>query len=182
MLPQYRTPAQNVCFQYAPGVAAAGTHQCLTAHAYLFRNALGLFGEYIESSQRVALGTTSVDLEHDAWQLTASYVLTGEDTGFRGIAKPQAPLATGPGSGWGAWEVVLRASELDVDDGAFAGLANPGSSASNALTYGAGGNWYVTSNAKFSLNYTLTEFEGGAVAGADRADEKAVLARFQITY
>lgn len=182
VLPQYRTPAQNVFFQYAPGVAASGTHQRLTAHAHWFRYSLGLFGEYIESSQEIALGTASADLEHNAWQLSASYVLTGEDTGFRGVAKPNAPFATGPGSGWGAWEVVLRASELDVDDGAFAGFANSDTAASNAFTYGAGVNWYVTSNAKLSLNYTQTQFEGGALGGGDRADEKAVLARFQVTY
>lgn len=118
----------------------------------------------------------------DAWQLTASYVLTGEDAGYRGVAKPAKPFATGEASAWGAFEMVLRASELDVDDAAFAGFADAATQASNAFTWGAGVNWYPTANARLSLNYLLTEFEGGAAAGADRADEKAVLARLQVAY
>lgn len=182
VLPQYRTPAQQTFFQYNTGVAAAGTHQRLTGQAYWYRYALGLMTEYIESSQEIAAGALAAELEHDAWQATASYVLTGEDASYRGVAKPAKPFATGEDSGWGAFEVVLRASELDVDDGAFAGFANPATQASNAFTWGAGLNWYPTGNARLSINYLLTEFEGGAAAGADRADEKAVLARLQIAY
>ena len=182
VLPQYRTPVQQSFFQYATGVAADGTHQRLTAQAYWYRYALGLFGEYIESKQEIALAAARAELEHAAWQLTASYVLTGEDNGFRGVAKPRKPFASGADSGWGAFEVVLRATELDVDDGAFSGFANPATQASNALTYAAGLNWYPTANARLSVNYAMTQFEGGAPAGGDREEEKAVLARFQISY
>ena len=141
-----------------------------------------MIGEWIESSQEVSLAATQAKLDHTAWAASASYVLTGEDTGFRGVAKPSRPFGTGPDSGWGALEIVLRATELDVDDAAFAGFANPATQASSAFTYAAGLNWYVTTNAKFMLNYTLTSFEGGAAGGADRADEKGILARFQLNY
>jgi len=182
VLPQYRTPVQQTFFQYAAAVAAAGTHQRLAAQAYWYRHALGLLGEYIESKQEIALAAARAELEHEAWQITASYVLTGEDNAFRGVAKPSKPFAGDADAGWGAFEVVLRATELDVDDGAFPTFANPAAQASNALTYAAGLNWYPTANARLSVNYALTQFEGGAAAGGDREDEKTVLARFQISY
>ncbi len=182
VLPQYRTPVQTTFFQYAAGVAAAGSHERLTANLQYFRYRFGLIGEWIESSQEVSLGATQAKLDHTAWAASASYVLSGEDTGFRGVAKPTSPFGTGPDSGWGALEIVLRATELDVDDAAFAGFANPATQASSAFTYAAGLNWYVTTNAKIMLNYTLTSFEGGAAGGADRADEKGILARFQLNY
>ena len=182
VLPQYRTPVQTTFFQYAAGVAASGSHDRVTANLQYYRYGFGLIGEWIESSQEVSLAANQAKLDHTAWAASASYVLTGEDTGFRGVAKPAKPFGTGPDSGWGAFEVVLRATELDIDDAAFGGFASAATQASNALTYAAGFNWYVTTNAKIMVNYTHTSFEGGAAGGADRADEKGILARFQLNY
>ena len=67
-------------------------------------------------------------------------------------------------------ELVARYHELDIDDDAFIGgadsFANPASSASKASAWGVGVNWYLTQNYKWSLNYDVTSFEGGAADGA----------------
>jgi phosphate-selective porin OprO/OprP len=182
VLPQYRTPAINNLFQYITGVAAAGKHERLTANGYFYRYSFGLMGEYIESSQELtAPGGGIAELTHSAWQVSAAYVLTGEDQTFRAVAKPKSSFVRGaPGAG--AWEIVARATELDLDDDAFPLFANPASSASRARTYGGGVNWYISSNAKIMLDYFQTEFDGGAAGGADRDDEKVLLGRFQVTY
>ncbi len=181
VLPQYRTPAQNVFFQYRSGVAAAGRYERVAGHTYWYRHSLGVLAEYIESRQVLATPSAAVDLTHSAWQVSATYVLTGEDATFRGITKPKSAFAIGA-PGLGAWELTARATELDIDDDAFPLFANPETAASRARSYGAGVNWYVSSNAKLMLDYLQTEFDGGAAAGADRRDEKAILGRFQVTY
>ena len=85
----------------------------------------------------------------------------------------------------GAWELVARYHELDIDDDTFAGgatsFANPLTAVSKATAYGVGVNWYPWNTVKLSLNYELTEFEGGAATG-DRADEQALLSRFAINF
>ena len=61
-------------------------------------------------------------------------------------------------------------------------FANPDSSASKASAWGVGINWYLSQNYKWSLNYDVTSFEGGAAAGGDRPDEKAVFTRFGLQF
>ena len=85
----------------------------------------------------------------------------------------------------GAFEIVARYHELDVDDDAFAGgansFANPLTAVTKETAYGVGVNWYPWNTVKLSLNYELTSFEGGAATG-DRADEQALFSRFAINY
>jgi phosphate-selective porin OprO/OprP len=42
-------------------------------------------------------------------------------------------------------------------------------------------NWYLNRNVKYVLNYEQTSFEGGAAPG-DRRQEKAFLARAQVSF
>jgi phosphate-selective porin OprO/OprP len=182
VLPQYRTPAQIPFFQYTTGVAASGKHERLAANGHWYRYSLGLMGEYIESRQELtAAGGGAAELTHSAWQFSAAYALTGEDQTFRGVIRPKSSFVRGA-PGFGAWEVVARVTELDIDDDAFPVFANAATAASRARSYGAGVNWYVSPNAKVMLDYLHTEFDGGAAGGADRADENVVLGRFQVTY
>ncbi len=183
-LPRYRTPGQNVFFNYRSTVIANGEHRRLSPQAYYYRNALGLLGECIVSEQDVGLtnnATANTTLKHDAWQLTASWVLTGEDASYRGIAKPNQPFAAGA-DGWGAFELVARYGELDVDDDAFPLYASADSAASRAQAWGIGLNWYLTSNLKLVVNHARARFSGGAAGGADREDEKTVFSRIQVAF
>ncbi|HVJ39651.1 MAG TPA: porin [Stenotrophomonas sp.] len=179
-LPRYRTPGQVQFFNYRGTVAADGQNLRWSPQGYYYRNGFGFLGEYIVSRQEVALGAQRADLENTAWQATASYVLTGEDAGYRGVTRPSRPV--GKDNGWGAWELVGRYGVLEVDDAAFPLFASADVAARKAEAWTFGVNWYLTSNLKLVFNYSQTRFDGGAVAGADREDEKAVFSRLQVAF
>jgi phosphate-selective porin OprO/OprP len=180
-LPRYRTPGQATFFSYRSAVAADGRHVRWSPQAYYYRNRFGLLGEWIRSEQDVVVGATQAELANEAWQLTASWVLTGEEAGYRGVARPAHPFAI-DGQGWGAWELVARVGELDVDDDAFPLFADPATAATRARTWGLGLNWYLNPNLKLVFNHAHTNFDGGAPAGADRSDEEIFFSRVQVAF
>ena len=183
-LPRYRTPGQNVFFNYRSTVLADGRHTRLSPQAWFYRNAFGLQAEAIRSQQEVSLAgipASRTELSHDAWQVTGSWVITGEDASYRGVAKPSRPFTAGA-DGWGAFELVARYGELDVDDDAFGLFADPAVAASRARAWGIGLNWYLNSNLKLVLNHTRASFDGGSTAGRDREDESTVFSRLQLAF
>lgn len=179
-LARYRTPGQQQFFGYRGAVEADGRRTRWSPQGYFYRNGFGLLAEYASSSQEVRVGGATAELEHTAWQATASWVLTGEEASYRGVT-PARPF--GPGKdGRGAWELVARYGQLDVDDAAFPLFADPATSARRADAWVAGVNWYLHSNLKLVLNYLQTGFDGGAAGEADREDEKAVFTRLQVAF
>ena len=182
-LPRYRTPGQVQFFGYRDDVLADGARLRWSPQAYFHRGRLGLLGEYIASRQHL-LSTTSgigADIDNRAWQISAGWVLTGEDATYKGVAKPNHPFAIGA-PGWGAFELVGRYGRLDIDDAAFPLFADPESAARTASSWGLGLNWYLTANFKLMANYTHTVFDGGAVDGADRPDENTLFTRAQLSF
>jgi len=231
-LPSYVTEGQQTFFRYGSGVVADGERIRWSPQASYYYGPFGVIAEYARVSQEVskasggsaagggAGGNTIITadsnrkLKHDAWDIGASYLLTGEDASFKGV-KPKNDFDLDKG-GWGAWELVARYSEINLDsdtfkdvNGAYKRDANDSSfsntnsaysdlskSAKSAKTWTAGVNWYLNTNAKISLNYAQTSFDGGAGGGngtassinasgsnvKDRPDEKALLARFQVAF
>ena len=153
---------------------------CIRDRAYYYIGPFGALVEFAKSSQDVSNGKDSGSVDNDAWQVQVSYVLTGEDAGFKDVT----PLFNfEPSKGhWGAFEVAVRYGELNVDDSAFKKFADITKSAKSATAEGIGLNWYLNKNTKILLDYEQTSFDGGAAKGADRPDEKLALARFQIAY
>lgn len=180
-LPRYRTPGQVQFFNYRAAVLADGRNTRFSPQGYFYRNAFGLLAEYIVSKQEVSVGGVREELSNSAWQATASYVLTGEDTGYRGVVKPSHHFNPGTG-GWGAFEVVGRYGMLEIDEDAYPLFADAAVSSSQATSWTLGLNWYLNSNLKLVLNYLHTSLEGGAAGGADREDEKAVFTRLQVAF
>jgi phosphate-selective porin OprO/OprP len=194
LLPSYRTPGQQTFFSYrgtTPGVngtIADGERLRWTPQAYYSIGSFAVLGEYVTVSQDVSRLTPTAGLRRDtldntAWQVQLAWFATGEDESFRGFT-PQSIFDPSQGT-WGAFELVARYHELDIDDDAFIGgadsFANPESAASKASAWGVGVNWYPTQNYKWSLNYDVTRFDGGAATG-DRADEKALFTRFAVGF
>jgi phosphate-selective porin OprO and OprP len=200
LLASYRTPGQQTFFSYRTSTAASGTTPATsgtfadgerlrwTPQAYYSVGSFGLLAEYVNVSQDVtratpAAGTLSTTLDNTAWQVQLAWFATGEDEAFKGYT-PGSVFSPGDRT-WGAWEFVARYHELDVDDDAFTGgansFANPATAASKASAWGVGVNWYLTQNYKWSLNYDVTSFEGGAATG-DRPDEQALFTRFAVTF
>ena len=196
-LPSYRSQGQISTFSYrantATGVTpnnatfADGERLRLAPQLYYYRGSFGFLGEYTQVKQDVSrtVGgiTLSDTLTNSAWQGQFSWFITGEEEAYRGFT-PQTTFQPGK-SGIGAWELVARVQELDVDDDAFTSgansFANPLTAVSKITDYGIGVNWYPWNTVKFSLNYDLSSFEGGAATG-DRPDERALFGRFAINY
>jgi len=185
-LAQLRSGGQLVWFRYrtdgtVPNTTVAdGSRTRFTTHGQYYVGQLGLQAEYVVSRQEVRRATTADEIEQQSWQVTGSWVLTGEAATGRAIA-PRKPFAPGKGA-WGAFEIVARANALTVDDAAFPVFANLDASARQATAAGAGLNWYLNRNVKIAADYELTRFDRGALAGADRPDEHALFTRFQIAF
>lgn len=181
-LTNYVTPGQQTFFSYATGTFAAGGRQRWSPQFYYYNGSLGVLGEYATVTQEVTRGANHREVTNSAWQLYATWVLTGEDAGFtRPIPRRNFDLQTG---GWGAFEVGIRASELKVDDDNFVGsaatrFADPAASARKATDVGLVLNWYWNRNIKVQLNYDQTRFSGGAANGADLPDERILFSRLQ---
>ena len=186
ILGDYRSPGQQSIFKYLTGTAAGstvvaqGTQWRAAPQAYYYYGPFGAIAEYTVSSQEVVKGAAQERLEHRAWQLAASYVLTGEDGSFNGV-KPTEDFDFSNG-GWGAWEIVARVGQLDLDDDAFPLFASAASSITKESSAGIGLNWYLSSNVKALLDYDITRFDGGAAAGRDRPQEQAVFSRIQYQF
>lgn len=181
ILGTYKSPGQQDFFRYRSDTYADGQHWRLSPQAYWYSGNVGLLAEYAISNQEVSRRKNHADLQHEAWQIAGSYVITGEDINFRGGVKPFKDFNFSNG-GIGAWEVTARIGETDVDDKTFGFFADSQVAASKADSYGAGLNWYLNENLKLMVNYDLTKFDGGAANGQNRPDEHALFTRTQFRF
>lgn len=185
-LPTLRSPGQASIFSYNASAFADGPHSRFSPQFAWYYNQLGVTGEYVVTDQEVLRGTVSDKFKNDAWQITVSYLLTGEAASYKGIT-PLRPFDPAAGE-WGAWEIAGRYHELDIDDEIFnysGGLfANPNAAVSGAKSFVLGANWYLNKNVKLQFDYEHSAFSGGGAAdtGVDQPSEDAVLTRFQIAY
>lgn len=197
-LPGYTTPTLQQFFSYNPlvgPVVADGDLWRISPHLQYRHGPFGLLGEYAISKHGVYNSTTfrAANLEHSAWQVSAQYVLTGEPASFTGIT-PTQPFSLS-GGGWGAWQLVGRYGQLDIDDAAFLGFSNPDYSAKGASSWSVGVNWWLNRNVRMLTSFTHTSFEGGASPAnpavpaslsapstVTRNDENALLNRIQVSF
>lgn len=180
-LPRYRTPGQVQFFNYRSTVLAAGEHTRLSPQAFYYGGPLGLQAEYIVSRQDVrTLAGSAAALDNRAWQLVASWVLTGEDGTPKATIRPSRPFAL-DGSGWGALELVGRYGRLEIDDDAFPLFADPAVAPSAARSWGLGLNWYLNANLKLVANYGRTAFDAAGTL-APRDDEEIFFTRAQLSF
>ena len=175
-LPAFRTSVGQTYFSYATGATADGARARLTPSVFYYYNALGLFGEYVRSTQDVSRTGSAREFTNTAWNVTGSFLLTGE-AASAGITRPRLPFDP-PAGNFGALQVVARYAVLDLDDEIFdAGFAAAGAS-EKAKQFTIGVNWYPASVFKYYLNYERTEFEAGALPA--RPTENIILFRVQL--
>ncbi|OIQ81553.1 phosphate-selective porin O and P [mine drainage metagenome] len=214
-LPSFRSAlGQLTFFSYRTAAASGGSPGSGSAYAdgerlrwspqfYYYNGPFGLLGEYVRVSQQVARpiaanAIRSDRVDNDAWQITASWLLTGESAGYANPA-PKQNFEPEKGGGPGAWELALRYSELRIDNAAFAAFgpgsstarqarsyADPTVSARKAQAWTSGINWYPNRNLKLALDYEHTRFDGGwtNASGAvlDRPPEDVVSTRLQLAF
>lgn len=155
--------------------------------AYWYAGPFGVIAEYVASSQTLSgknkANTKNINVRQDntAWQILASWVVTGEDNSF-GAVKPIQNFSPLDGR-WGALQFAARWSEMDIDNGTFQ-ILDPTKSATHATAWTLGANWYLNSYALIRANYEQTSFDGGATAakGGDRPTEQVFATRFQLSF
>ena len=193
-LPGYFTDGQQQFFAYNPTngvVVAEDYHWRLSPQGYYYYGPFGLLGEYVVSDQKVkrtgAAPFSSADLQNTAWDISASWVLTGEDAAYVGGVGPRHAFKPSEG-GWGAWQLVGRYGELDIDSSAFPYFANPATSARSASAWSVGLNWYLNRNVMVKTSFSHTTFNGGGGAGTSapatitRNPESVVFTRIQLAF
>ena len=180
-LPTYKTSGQLTFFKYRlttlidTTTVANGRRYRYSPQFYYYHGPLGLFGEYVFSSQDVQNGLATAKINNKAWNLYATYVLTGENASYKAV-DPKNPFDPSKGH-FGALEVAFRVDQLDVDNDAFPIFADPLAVATKAKNWTAGLNWYLNRNVKFVFDYDRTTFEGGNLS-----TENLLLTRFQVAF
>jgi phosphate-selective porin OprO/OprP len=116
---------------------------------------------------------TARDLKFDGWYSQIAYTLTGEARPYRtdrGVFEGIRPARNFDRTGWGAWEVAFRLSEIDLNNQDIEG----GKERDATL----GLNWYLNQFLRITFNIVeVLELDGGAFDG----DEPTIYQmRFQL--
>jgi phosphate-selective porin OprO/OprP len=182
-LPSYKSFGQNSFISFASGVTEAGHRTRLAPQAYYYLGPFGLLTEYGLTEEGLQKGTFRTDVGFRAWQVGASYILTGEKKSF---TSPTPKKSFDPKSGgWGAWELAFRIGGFTADHALFNdGFASATASARVAHERVASVNWYLNRLFKVAVDYGNTDFGGGGplALGGNRNEEKVVILRFQINF
>lgn len=184
----YRTDGQQTFFSYNGSALADGQNWRVSPHLDFRNGSLGLLGEYVVSTSnlRPIAGAAKSEIRNRAWQIAAGYVLTGEASAYAGVV-PRSNFDLAAGT-WGAFEVVGRVGELDIDDRAFPLFASAAAAASRARSLGFGLNWYLSKATMLKMDFyqSIFDFHPAAplvpTAPVLRQDEKAFITRFQVTF
>jgi len=179
-LPSFRTQTlQQPYLSYATGAVASGRRTRYSPQLFFFRGPFGGWAEYVHTEVPVTRDGVSDDISAHAWQLAASWVLTGETATDAGAGvRPRAIFDPSTGH-WGAFQVAARVHELEVDRAVVdLGFAATGSSR-KAQSWTVGLNWILAGNVKYVLNVERTVFDDNAGA---RRPENGVAFRTQLNF
>jgi phosphate-selective porin OprO/OprP len=183
----YVTDGQQQFFAYRNTVVASGKHWRFSPQGFYYYGPFGLLGEYVISSQEVQTNAlNSTELKNTGWQITGSWVLTGEDASYKGVvpAHPFNPAARR----WGAVQLAARYAQLKIDSGAFPVFADPTVSARTANAWSVGLNWYLNRNVLVKTSFSRTTFAGGGGGGTTapsivtRQPENVLFTRVQLAF
>ena len=179
-LPTYRSASLLQPFFSYSGASADGRRTRYSPQAFYFYGPFGGFAEYVRSEMPIVKGPLREDIANSAWQVSASYVLTGEATSDGSTSlRPLANFDPDKGH-WGAFQVAARYHALRVDEMArTAGFAATGASL-KAEAWTLGLNWYLTTNFRYIVNFERTVFDGRA--DGPRPAENALAFRTQINF
>lgn len=179
-LPAYKTFGQTTFFTFASGVAEAGHRTRLSPQAYYYLGPFGLLAEYTLTEEGLKKGAVQRDVAFRAWQVEASYILTGESKSF---TSPTPRKSFDPRNhGWGALELAARVGDFGAERGIYNyGFASPATTPRRAHEWVGGVNWYLNRLVRISLDYGHTNFGGGAAVG-NRLSERVLISRFQINF
>jgi len=177
-LPTLRTPGQNPFFVFDRAATASGTRTRITPAAFYYYKEFGAYAEYVRSAQTIARNGIVTDVANHAWEVTTSYLLTGEGA-TPAIVRPRRNFDPAARQ-WGAVQLVARYAVLKVDRDAFvAGLAAAGS-AQQARSLGIGIDWYPNPYIKLYGSVERTAFDD--TTGGSRPAEHLIIFRTQLAF
>jgi phosphate-selective porin OprO and OprP len=175
-IPSYVSPGQAPVFSYNSNVTSAGPQIRTEPQAYYYYKSLGILAEKVDSQEELEYKGVGNNYYRDkptnkAWEVTSSYVLTGENASYNGVT-PNHDFDLSSGH-FGAFELVARYSELNLDSSIFSeNFANLNTSISDEKAWATGINWYLNHNVKWAFGFEQTKFRRGAVNGASTDDRK----------
>jgi phosphate-selective porin OprO and OprP len=126
----------------------------------------------------VRQGTAQDTVQNRAWQVSTSYVLTGEPAAQRIVPRRALDPKSG---GWGAVEVTARYHTLELDKDFLSRWSTSAIGVEWARAWDTGVNWYLNRGVKVSAEYQEVRFRGGASDG-ERPTERGVLTRVQVGF
>lgn len=183
-LPVIEQLGAGTVFRYRSGstpaaaAVADGKRARVMPQATYYRGALGVMAEYIQTAQDVALDDAKAPCRLTAWQVAASWVVTGEKNSFQGV-KPAKPVSPRSGQ-WGALELGVRYHAFGAESSIFPVFADPAVSVRQAHVWDVSANWYWNAFVKFMANYEQATYTGGA-AGGNRRPAHLIFVRMQFS-
>ena len=181
-LGSYKTAGQAYNFFAYKDTTSNGKRNRIAPQAYYYRGPLGVIAEYAAVTQDVIKNKTTASLTNSAWQIAGSYLLTGEDASFKGV-KPYSPFKSGAEGGWGAFELIARYQENNIDRDAVTFADSGKGYALGAKTWGVGLNWYLNEASRFSFNLERTKFSDVKIGDVLKGDsENFAVARYQLAF
>lgn len=181
----YKTDGQETFFTYRSTVVPDGSEWRVSPQANYYSGPFSAQGEYTVSAVTALTGANKAELRNRGWQAAVGYVLTGETASYNGFT-PKHNFSWQERT-WGAWEVGARIADLKIDRGAFPVFADPAASASEATSYGASVNWFLSKAIRISFDFVETHFDRAPGARSTTnlligQDEKGFLTRFQVGF
>lgn len=177
-LPAFRTSVTQPYFAYDGTAVADGRRNRISPAIFYSYKAFGGFAEYMRSTQGMTRALVHNDVANEAWEVTGSFVLTGEAASDRNV-RPRNNFDPADGH-WGALQILGRYTELSIDPAVFRdGFAAAGSSR-QARSFTVAANWYPNTAVKYYFTFERTTFENGG-AGA-RPAEDVILFRTQLGF
>ncbi len=177
-LPSFQSSGRQTFLSYA-GATGEGRRTRLSPQAFYYRGPFGAYGEYVRSRGGVAKGGSTGAVEHEAWQVAASWVLTGETAPPERNPRPAVSFDP-PSRHFGAVQLAVRFQGLSVSESAVTRGLLAANSSRTASVRAVGLNWYLNPFVKWNLNLERTVFDGGADGG--RPAETMVLVRTQLAF
>ncbi len=188
----YSTDGGNAFFNFPNGLNTQGERWRISPQLYYDYGPFGLMGEFIAEKQgvntsSVGAGGGFTNYESTAWNISANYVLTGENATLNGVI-PREPFDFKNGT-WGAWEMALRYDGIALGDNMFRPVSQGGLGASatenataiNGISWAL--NWYLNRIVRLGLTVEYNAFTGGGAPGTVvENNELGFLTRLQLMY
>jgi phosphate-selective porin OprO/OprP len=109
-------------------------------------------------------------------------VLTGEKNGYNGVRARNSFEPYKQFSHWGAVELGVRYSKLQIDPDAFPLFANLKTSAQQADERGIVLNWYLNRYTKLVTDFEHTKFRMASSKIAPLHSENVLMSRIQLAF